>query len=109
MPCRRRKPPPGARRWSPTTASPEASGMPLAAGPFDVKVTPLSGAATDVIGRMSVDKVFHGELQGSSRFEMLTARTTVKESAAYVALEPVSGTLAGREGTFILQHCAIMD
>jgi hypothetical protein len=78
-----------------------------ASGTFDVKLTPrapadpANGAA---IGRMSIDKKFHGDLEGTSKGEMLSAGTAVKESAGYVAIEWVSATLGGRSGTFALQH-----
>ena len=39
---------------------------------------------------------------------MLAASTSVEGSAAYVAIERVTGTLAGRSGTFMLQHSATM-
>jgi hypothetical protein len=39
---------------------------------------------------------------------MLTAGTSVRGSAGYVAIEKVSGTLNGRNGTLILQHTATM-
>lgn len=57
---------------------------------------------------MSLDKQFHGDLEGTSKGEMLTAMTSVQGSAGYVAIERVSGTLHGRSGTFVLQHNATM-
>ena len=57
---------------------------------------------------MSIDKQFHGDLEATSKGEMLTAGTAVKGSAGYVAIERVSGTLRGRSGTFILQHSGTM-
>mgnify|MGYP001572762332 CR=1 FL=1 len=43
------------------------------------------------------------------RFDVKPAPGTgVKGSAAYVAIERVSGTLHGRHGTFTLQHTGIM-
>jgi len=82
-----------------------------ATGPFEVKITPLDPAfkADDnSLGRMSIDKQFHGDLEATSKGEMLTAGTSVKGSAGYVAIERVSGTLNGHTGTFILQHNATM-
>ncbi len=61
------------------------------------------------LARMSIEKQFHGTLEGTSKGEMLSAGTTVKDSAGYVALERVSGTLAGNTGTFVLQHSATMN
>jgi hypothetical protein len=39
---------------------------------------------------------------------MLGAGTAVEGSAAYVALELFTGTLAGRRGSFMLQHAGAM-
>jgi hypothetical protein len=39
---------------------------------------------------------------------MLTAGTEVKGSAAYVAIERVSGALHGHKGSFVLQHSGVM-
>ena len=82
-----------------------------ASGTFEVKLTP-QGTADSVDGstlaRMSIDKQFHGDLEGTSKGEMLSAGTSVKGSAGYVAIERVSGTLKGRSGTFVLQHNGVM-
>ncbi len=51
---------------------------------------------------MSIDKQFHGDLDGTSKGEMLSAGTDVKGSAGYVAMERVTGTLNGRRGSFVL-------
>jgi hypothetical protein len=76
-----------------------------ATGAFDVKMTPLPAADKDAVpGRMSVDKQYHGDLEGSGKGEMLSAMTGVQGSAGYVAIERFSGTLQGRRGTFVLQH-----
>ena len=84
--------------------------MAHATGTFDVKLTPQTTDGQDAaLGRMSIDKQFHGDIEGTSKGEMLTGMTSVKGSAGYVAMEKVSGTLQGRHGTFILQHSATMD
>jgi hypothetical protein len=57
---------------------------------------------------MSIDKQFHGDLEATSKGQMLSAVTAVKGSAGYVAIERVSGTLHGRSGTFVLQHSGTM-
>jgi hypothetical protein len=57
---------------------------------------------------MSIDKQFHGDLDGAGKGQMLTAGTDVKESGVYVAIERVTGTLQGRSGSFILHHTGIM-
>jgi hypothetical protein len=58
---------------------------------------------------MTLDKQYHGALEAVSRGQMLSAFTSVKGSAGYVAIEKVSGTLDGRSGTFVLQHSATMN
>lgn len=65
--------------------------------------------AGSTLGRMSIDKRFHGDLEAISKGEMLSAVTSVKGSAAYVAIERVTGTLNGRDGTFVLQHTGAMN
>lgn len=81
-----------------------------ATGPFDVKMAPLdTHADPPVLGRMSLDKVYHGDLEATAAGEMLAAMTPVEGSAGYVAIERVTGTLAGRTGTFLLQHNGLMN
>jgi len=82
-----------------------------ASGTFDVKITPQAADEIETaaaVSRMSIDKVIHGELEGTSKGEMLAAMTDVKGSGAYVALERVTGSLNGRTGTFVLQHAGTM-
>jgi hypothetical protein len=81
-----------------------------AKGTFQVKLNPLADeSAVPGLGRLSIDKQFHGDLEGTSKGQMLTGGTDVKGSAVYVAMEKVSGTLHGRSGTFILHHTGIMN
>lgn len=40
---------------------------------------------------------------------MISARTSTPGSAGYVAVDLFTGTVAGREGSFVLQHSDIMD
>ena len=82
-----------------------------AAGTFDVTMNrqpPYDTAAGASLGRVTVTKQFHGDLEGSSALEMLSAMSQVKGSAGYVAIERVTGALHGRTGTFVLQHNGIM-
>lgn len=79
-----------------------------ATGPFDVKMTPAS-AADAPVGRFTLEKKYHGDLEASAAGEMLTAMTAVKGSAGYVAIERVTGQLAGRTGSFQLQHTGIKN
>src|SRR5260370_34807060 len=57
---------------------------------------------------MTIDKQFHGDLEATSKGQMLAFSTTVKGSAGYVAMERVTGTLNGRKGSFALQHLGTM-
>jgi hypothetical protein len=82
-----------------------------AAGPFEVTVAPMAAYNADAdanLGRMSLDKRYHGDLEATGKGEMLTAMTGVKGSAGYVAIERVTGTLNGRHGSFVLQHTGTM-
>ena len=78
-----------------------------ATGTFEVKLVPQQAHSPD-LGRMTIDKQFHGDLDAVSVGEMLSAMTAVKGSAGYVAMELVRGTLHGRMGSFVLQHSALM-
>lgn len=83
-----------------------------ATGTFDVKVLPQGTPDTAdgiALGRMSIDKQFHGDLEAISKGEMLTSRLESNGSAAYVAIERVTGTLNGRRGSFALMHQGTMN
>jgi hypothetical protein len=83
-----------------------------ATGTFEVKVIPQApedGSENPPVGRMLLDKQFHGDLEATSKGQMLAAGTAVKGSAGYVAMEQVSGKLKGRTGTFVLQHSGTMN
>jgi Protein of unknown function (DUF3224) len=80
-------------------------------GTFDVKLNPQApedNVGDPTIGRFSIDKHFHGDLEATSKGQMLAAMTDVKGSAGYVAIERVTGTLHGLRGTFALQHRGVM-
>lgn len=81
-----------------------------ASGTFEVKMSPQTdeGVGDPTVGRMSLDKQFHGDLEGTSKGQMLAVSTEVQGSAGYVAMERVNGTLEGRKGTFALQHIGVM-
>jgi hypothetical protein len=82
-----------------------------ASGTFEVKLTPQKDEGGDYagFGRMSIDKQFHGDLEGTSKgFMLSSAATVVKGSGGYVALERVTGMLRGRTGSFVLQHSGTM-
>ncbi len=80
-------------------------------GTFDVTMTPQAlheAAADSGIGRMALAKRYHGDLDAVGVGEMLAARSAIPGSAGYVAMERVDGTLAGRSGSFFLQHTGTM-
>jgi hypothetical protein len=84
--------------------------MKIAKGEFDVKLVPQTDERTiPLFGRMTIDKTFHGDLEGSSKGQMLSTGTSVKNSAGYVAIEKVDAVLQGKRGTFVLEHNAIMN
>lgn len=84
-----------------------------ATGTFEVKMNPenfsVQGENEIQLGRYSLNKKFHGPLEAESRGEMISAMTSVKGSAGYVAIEQVSGKLNGKSGSFVLQHFGIMN
>lgn len=86
--------------------------MPTARGTFEVKSSPqepYDDADGVSIGRVSITKTFLGDITGSSTVEMIGARTPVKGSAGYVAIERVTGTLEAKSGSFVLQHSGTMN
>jgi Protein of unknown function (DUF3224) len=94
-------------------AAPSSKGSAVSAtakGTFDAKVTPQPAVEGDdpVFTRFTVAKQFRGDLEGTSKVEMLAAATAKKDSGGYVALERVTATLGGRKGTFCLQHMGSM-
>ena len=80
-----------------------------ATGTFEVKMAPQEAPESPGVGRMLLDKQFHGDLEATSKGQMLTAMTSTQGSAGYVAIEQVNGKLKGRAGTFVLQHNGPMD
>jgi len=90
--------------------------MKRASGSFVVSMQPLTnspflkedGSADPMLGRFLLTKKFIGDLEGSARGHMLSAGTATKGSAAYVAIDQVTGELQGRKGSFVLQHSGSM-
>jgi hypothetical protein len=80
-----------------------------ARGTFTVSVQPLSPAPAEGLGRFSIDKQIHGDLEATTKGEMFSGGDPKQGAAGYVAIEVVTGTLAGRHGAFALQHSATMD
>ena len=80
-----------------------------AAGTFTVKVAPLTPPPAEGLGRFSIDKEIHGDLEATTKGEMFSGGDPKAGVAGYVAIEVVTGTLAGKHGSFALQHFATMD
>ena len=96
---------------TPNTLQEEAVVTNRASGTFEVKLNPQApddDVGDPTVGRMSIDKQFHGDLEATSKGQMLAVRTDVEGSAGYVAMERVTGTLHGRSGAFTLQHSGTM-
>src|SRR5260370_42226047 len=82
-----------------------------AEGTFDVKNTPLTADDALVgtaIGRYGLDKQFQGDLEGTSKGEMLGACNPATGTAGYAAIEQVTCCLHARTGSFAMQHFAPM-
>jgi len=103
----------GQTKTSNENATQKKTPTPLhASGLFEVRLTPRKpdnevAQAADLT-RMASDKQFHGDLEATSKGEMIATQTEVKGSAGYVAMERVTGTLKGRKGSFVLQHSGTM-
>ncbi len=80
-----------------------------ARGTFEVKVQPLAPSDIPGVARFSIDKTIHGDLEATTRGEMLTAGDPKAGTAGYVAIETVTGKLDNKSGSFVLQHFATMD
>ncbi|MDR3764055.1 MAG: DUF3224 domain-containing protein [Acidobacteriota bacterium] len=80
-----------------------------ARGTFTVNVRPLTPTPAEGIARYSIDKVIDGDLKATTKGEMFSAGDPKQGTAGYVAMEMVTGTLNGRQGSFALQHSATMD
>ena len=84
-----------------------------ATGTFEVKMTPQAAddytAAGSGLARFTSDKQIHGDLEATSKGQMLSGGDYSSGSAGYVAMERVTGTLSGRSGAFTLQHSATLN
>lgn len=81
-------------------------------GQFDVQRTPQPGCDLGdgaEASHLRLEKQFHGPLEARSVVHMLAVSTPVSGSAAYVAVERVSGSVDGRRGSFLFQHNGTMD
>jgi hypothetical protein len=94
------------------TAQEPAARTHRATGTFEVKMSPetAAGKGPDGTARHSIEKVFHGGIEGTSRATMLSFMSAgVPDSGVYVALEKVTGAVNGKKGSFLLHHTGVMD
>jgi hypothetical protein len=80
----------------------------VARGTFEVEITPDPAEIGGSVKRSRLSKVFAGDLSGTSEGLMLSAGDPQSSFAGYVAVEKVTGSLAGREGEFVFQQFATM-
>ena len=78
----------------------------IAKGTFTVALKPEAQdkEAGISFGRFSIVKIFTGELQATSKVDMLSAGSETNGHGSYVAIERVTGTLHGKSGAFVLMH-----
>jgi hypothetical protein len=80
-----------------------------ATGTFEVKLTPQDDKTGDAsMGRMTFEKQWQGDVEGTSTGQMLTGGDVKTGSAGYVAMEKFAGSVKARKGTLIFQHSATM-
>ena len=82
--------------------------MKTAEGTFNISMQPQEDAYF-AVGRLTIDKEYSGVLVATGKGQMLSHRSSTQGSAGYVAIEYVSGSLDGKEGSFVLQHSGQMS
>ena len=80
-----------------------------ARGTFTVDMKLLTPPPAEGLSRYSINKKIVGDLDGSTKGEMYSGGDPKQGAAGYVAIEVFTGTLAGKRGSFALQHSATMD
>ncbi|RJG14742.1 DUF3224 domain-containing protein [Massilia cavernae] len=81
-----------------------------AKGTFTVKLHPAPADEGRIpVNRLFLDKEYTGDLVATAQGDMLSAGNPADGSAAYVAIEHVSGTMNGKQGGFSLAHSGMMD
>lgn len=88
--------------------SPKGPTMLHAKGTFEVKVAPTGHTPDPSINSLSIDKQIHGDLEATTKGEMLASGDPKSGNAGYVAIERVTGSLNGKSGSFALMHFGTM-
>jgi len=58
--------------------------------------------------RAKVSQLYEGDLSGEGSVEFLMSHTA-NETASFVGIELITGTLSGKTGSFIIQHIGTFD
>ena len=82
--------------------------MPTAAGTFEIERHAGAPEAGGAVARHDFTKTFAGDIVGTGAGLMLSAGDPAAGAAGYVAIEVVTGELAGRSGSFALQQFGTM-
>ncbi len=98
-----------AQQQKESPMTPQSAQLHHAKGTFTVDVKPLTPPPAEGLSRFSIDKQIHGDLEATTKGEMFSGGDPRQGVAGYVAIEVVTGTLAGKHGSFALQHSATMD
>jgi len=61
-----------------------------------------------VLSRIHVEETFSGDIEGEGVVEFLQSADS-DGSASFVGIERITGTLAGRQGTFLLQDAGVVE
>jgi hypothetical protein len=78
-------------------------------GTFTVQMAPAPTSPAEGLTTFTMQKKFEGGLSGTGKGEMISAGDYKTGAAGYVAIETVTGTLDGRQGSFALAQMATMD
>jgi len=81
----------------------------IAKGTFTVNMGPAEQGPAEGLARFSAEKQIHGDLEATSKGEILSGGDPKQGTAGYVAIELVTGTLNGKQGSFALQQMGSMD
>ena len=96
------------------TPSSSTKALPMtmhARGTFTVAMAPLpaDAPAGSTHGRLSLDKVYAGDLDATGKGEMIAIRPNAQGSGVYMAIERVTGVMNGKRGAFTLAHRGVMN
>ena len=100
---------PQSTHQEPTMPATQTSIQLNAAGTFDVQIAPTGHAPDDSLQSLSLAKTYHGDLEATSRGEMLASGGPPSTNGGYVAMERITGKLTGRAGSFSAMQLGTMS